>query len=144
MPASAIGGPFDPCREARYTAQLAKEDAAAGHKDGEQYWKGQSEAYGFMCSLENNRGKEAPMAEGKCDPDDILCRADYLSKMKNLRKAFDDPKFRESHPSLVELAPQLDQAIKEEKESLVENLGFCDLPGAPPEAPPGEGGEGEP
>jgi hypothetical protein len=71
---------------------------------------------------------------GKCDPDDILCQADYLNKMQNLRKAFDDPKFKESHQSLVELTPVLDQAIKEEKASLIEKLGFCELP----ETPPGE------
>jgi len=138
---------LDPCEEARYTSRLYREDVAAGHTGGAQHWKGQSEAYGFMCSLQNknNPRKEGDMAEGKCNPEDIICRADLLAKMRNLRGAFNDPTFSERHPSLVELAPKLDAAIKAEEISLGEDLGTCDLPVAPPpQAEPGGGGESEP
>jgi antitoxin component HigA of HigAB toxin-antitoxin module len=66
--------------------------------------------------------------EKQCDPEDIICQADRLAKMRNLRSAFDDKEFREKYPSLVELSERLDESIKEEEEDLGRRLGACDLP----------------
>lgn len=67
--------------------------------------------------------------EGKrCDPEDIICQMETLLKMRNLRSAFDDEKFREKYPSLVELSDKLDESIKEETADIKQRLGSCNLP----------------
>jgi hypothetical protein len=138
------GNPIDPCEEARRTLRLYEDDIKAGHTEAAQYWLGEASAFGVMCTLgslgSNNPDKEGNMGEGKCAPDDIKCQAENLRTLRDFRKTLDDPKFRESHPSLAELAPQIDQVIKEENESFIENLGQCILPEA---AEPAEEGINE-
>lgn len=76
-----------------------------------------------------------------CDPEDIICQASRLDKMRNLRSAFDDEEFVAKYPSLVELKDKLDESIKAEEEDLGKRLGACDLPVDIPEKKPEEGGE---
>jgi hypothetical protein len=45
-----LGNPIDPCAEAQRTFKLYEDDVEAGHSDAAPYWKGQSEAFGIMCT----------------------------------------------------------------------------------------------
>lgn len=66
--------------------------------------------------------------EKRCDPDDIICQAERLDKMKNMRETFDDEEFKEKYPSLVELKDRLDESIKAEEEDLKRRREICNLP----------------
>lgn len=70
----------------------------------------------------------AEKPERKCDVDDILCQMELLGKMKNLHGAFQDEDFRKEFPSLVELEPQLSEAINTREANIRQVLERCNLP----------------
>ena len=63
-----------------------------------------------------------------CDVNDIICQIETLTKMKNLRSAFQDETFQKEFPSLVELEPKLAESIKEKEIDIRGKLEGCNLP----------------
>lgn len=62
----------------------------------------------------------------RCPTDDIICEMEKLSKMKNLRSAFDDEFFRKAFPS-IELS-ELDESIRKKEAEIRQTLEGCNLP----------------
>jgi hypothetical protein len=48
---------IDPCKEAKETLKRFNADTKAGHKGADEYWLGQSTAYGTMCTQKGLKNK---------------------------------------------------------------------------------------
>lgn len=51
-------GGINPCKEAKETLKRFNADTKAGHKGADEYWLGQSTAYGTMCTQKSLKTKK--------------------------------------------------------------------------------------
>ncbi len=58
-------GKINPCKEAKETLKRYQSDTKAGHKGADEYWLGQSTAYGTMCLQKSIKSKSKTVKRKK-------------------------------------------------------------------------------